>query len=311
MKDVLRFLLTEAPDSPSLDSVDAWWRRHLTVLPRFPLPADLALASGFRTDRLGYAFASGYHAALRSLFPQLPADRRVALCATESGGGHPNAIGTTLTPSGAGWKLEGVKTYVTLGPYAELLLVVATEGRDAQGRNRLRMVVVDAKKPGVQVEPLPPLDFVPEVPHAALRLEGVTVAPEDVLPGDGYTRYLRPFRTVEDCHVNLAVLGWLLKVGRRCGWPVTLREELVAVAVLMRALSKEDPSDPGVHVALGGALAQLHRAMERCETAWEGVDVETREKWQRDRHLLDLAAKVRGKRLESARQRLAGGAGED
>ncbi|RYZ34947.1 MAG: acyl-CoA dehydrogenase family protein [Myxococcaceae bacterium] len=311
MKDVLRFLLTEAPDSPALDSVEVWWRRHLALPPRFQAPADLALASGFRADRLGFAFASGYHAALRSLFPQLASDRRVALCATESGGGHPNAIETTLTPAGAGWKLDGTKTYVTLGTHAELLLVVATEGRDAQGRNRLRMVVVDAKRPGVRVEPLPPLDFVPEVPHAALRLEGVAVAPEDVLPGDGYTRYLRPFRTVEDCHVNLAVLGWLVKVGRRCGWPVALREELVSIAVMMRALANEDPSDPGVHVALGGALAQLGRALERCETAWEGVDVETREKWRRDRRLLDLAAKVRVKRLESARQKLAGGTGED
>ncbi|MCY1043764.1 acyl-CoA dehydrogenase family protein, partial [Corallococcus sp. bb12-1] len=269
MKDVLRFLLTEAPDSPALDSVEVWWRRHLAVLPRFPAPSDLALASGFRADRLGFAFASGYHAALRSLFPQLPADRRVALCATESGGGHPTAIETTLTPAGAGWTLDGTKTYVTLGTHAEVLLVVATEGRDAQGRNRLRMVVVDAKKPGVRIEPLPPLGFVPEVPHAALRLEGVAVASEDVLPGDGYTRYLRPFRTVEDCHVNLAVLGWLVKVGRQCGWPVALREELVSIAVLIRALSQEDPSDLGVHVALGGALAQMHRALERCETAWE------------------------------------------
>nr|WP_253899970.1 acyl-CoA dehydrogenase family protein [Corallococcus carmarthensis] len=262
-------------------------------------------------DRMGFAFSSGYQAALRSLFPQLPADRRAALCATENGGGHPSAMETKLTPQGTGWKLDGVKTYVTLGTHAELLLVVASEGRDAQERNRLRMVLLDARKPGVTVEPLPPLGFVPEVPHAALRLDGVEVAPEDVLPGDGYTRYLKPFRTVEDCHVNLAVLGWLVKVARRCGWPVALREELVAVAVMIHALALEDPSDPAVHVALGGALTQMHRALERCEVAWEGVDVEMRERWQRDRRLLDLASKVRAKRLEVARQRLAGGAGDD
>ncbi|NOK08222.1 acyl-CoA dehydrogenase family protein [Corallococcus exercitus] len=311
MKDVLRFLLTEAPDFPALDSVEAWWRRHLAVLPRFPVAADLALASGFRMDRVGFAFSSGYQAALRSLFPQLPADRRAALCATETGGGHPSAIETKLTPHGSGWKLDGVKTYVTLGTHAEVLLVIASEGRDAQERNRLRMVRLDARTPGVTVEPLPPLGFVPEVPHAALRLDGVEVAAEDVLPGDGYTRYLKPFRTVEDCHVNLAVLGWLVKVARRCGWPVALREELIANAVMIHALALEDPSDAAVHVALGGALTQLHRALERCEVAWEGVDVEMRERWQRDRRLLDLASKVRAKRLEVARQRLAGGAGED
>ncbi|WP_223635421.1 acyl-CoA dehydrogenase family protein [Corallococcus sp. EGB] len=311
MKDVLRFLLTEAPDSPSLDSVEAWWRRHLALASRFPVPADLALSAGFRMDRMGFAFASGYQAALRSLFPQLPRDTRAALCATETGGGHPGAMETKLTPRGAGWTLDGVKTYVSLGTHAEVLLVVASEGRDAQERNRLRMVRLDAKAPGVTVEPLPPLGFIPEVPHAALRLDGVEVAAEDVLPGDGYTRYLKPFRTVEDCHVNLAVLGWLVKVARRCGWPVALREELVSVAVMIRTLALEDPSDPAVHVALGGALTQLHRALERCEAAWEGVDVEMRERWQRDRRLLDLASKVRAKRLEAARQRLAGGAGDD
>ncbi|MFP2897695.1 acyl-CoA dehydrogenase family protein, partial [Corallococcus sp. 4LFB] len=293
MKDVLRFLLTEAPDFPALDSVEAWWRRHLAVLPRFPVAADLALASGFRMDRVGFAFSSGYQAALRSLFPQLPADQRAALCATETGGGHPGAMETKLTPRGSGWRLDGVKTYVTLGTHAQVLLVVASEGRDAQERNRLRMVRLDARTPGVTVEPLPPLGFVPEVPHAALRLDGVEVAAEDVLPGDGYTRYLKPFRTVEDCHVNLAVLGWLVKVARRCGWPVALREELVAIAVMLHALALEDPSDAAVHVALGGALAQVHRALERCEVAWEGVDVEMRERWQRDRRLLDLASKVR------------------
>ena len=58
MNDALRFLLTESPEPQPLDSVDTWWRRHLELLPRFPAPADLALAGGFRADRLGFAFAS-------------------------------------------------------------------------------------------------------------------------------------------------------------------------------------------------------------------------------------------------------------
>ncbi|WP_163997894.1 acyl-CoA dehydrogenase family protein [Pyxidicoccus caerfyrddinensis] len=310
MNDVLRFLLSESPEPLPLDSVDAWWKRHLELLPRFPAPADLALAGGFRADRLGYAFASGYHAAHRSLFPMLPADRPCALCATEPGGAHPSSIQTRLTDSVSGLKLRGEKTFVTLGTRAELLLVVATEGQDAQGRNRLRMVALDAKRPGVRVTALPELHFMPEVPHAELALEDVAVAPDEVLPGDGYSRYLKPFRTVEDCHVHLALLGWLLQVARRSGWPEPVREELLALAVMMRGLAQADPSEATTHLALGGALELAKRTVEKCEPLWAQTDAPTRERWARDRRLLDVAGKVRAKRLEAARQRTSGSKSE-
>ncbi|QDE96384.1 acyl-CoA dehydrogenase family protein [Myxococcus xanthus] len=305
MNDVLHFLLT-APAAPQvLDSVDTWWRQHLELSSRFSSPADLALAGGFLADRLGFAFASGYHAAHRRLFPELPAERTIALCATEPGGAHPNAIETRLTDAGAGPRLSGTKTFVTLGTRAELLLVVASEGQDAQGRNRLRMVAVDAKRPGVRLSALPELPFIPEVPHAELSLEDVAVASEDVLPGDGYARYLKPFRTVEDCHVQLAMLGWLLQVGRRSGWPDDVREELSTLAVMMRGLSQLDPTAASTHVALGGGLALTKRAvLERCEPLWAATDAITRERWARDRVLLGVAGKVRAKRLEAARQRI-------
>ncbi|QSQ18233.1 acyl-CoA dehydrogenase family protein [Myxococcus landrumensis] len=311
MNDLLSFLLTEPPESPALDSVEAWWRRHLALMARFPTPADLALAGGFGADRLGYAFASGYHAAHRFLFPMLPADSPTALCATEPAGAHPSAIQTRLTSSVSGWTLTGEKTFVTLGTSAELLLVVASEGQDAQGRNRLRMVCLDSKRRGVRVTALPELPFVPEVPHAELRLDDVAVSPDEVLPGDGYTRYLKPFRTVEDCHVQLALLGWLLQVARRCGWPDPVREELLALAVMMRGLAQADPSSAATHVALGGALARVKHTVTQCEPLWAQVDAPTRERWERDRRLLDVAGKVRAKRLESARLKLSGGAPRD
>lgn len=311
VNDILSYLLIEPPEPATLDSVAAWWRRHLELVSRFPAPADLALAGGFRSDRLGYAFASGYHAAHRFLFPTLAADRPTALCATEPSGAHPSAIQTRLLPAGSGWTLTGEKTFVTLGSFAELLLVVASEGQDPQGRNRLRMVCVDTRRAGLRVTELPELPFVPEVPHAELRLEDVAVSADEVLPGDGYTRYLKPFRTVEDCHVQLALLGWLLQVGRRCGWPDSTREELLALASMMRGLAQADPSSAATHVALGGALARVKHAVTQCEPLWAQVDATTRERWERDRRLLDVAGKVRAKRLESARLKLSGAEARD
>lgn len=306
MDAILRFLLTESPEPTPLGSVEEWWRRHLGLASRFPVTADLALAGGFMADRLGYAFGSGYHAALRSLFPQLPADVPAALCATEAGGNHPSALRTRLSASGDGsFRLEGSKAFVTFGTHARQLLVVATEGQDAQGRNRLRFVRIDAARPGVTVTALPETPFVPEVPHAELRLEGVAVAADEVLPGDGYVRYLKPFRTVEDCHVHAAFLGWLMQVARRSGWPEAVQDEILAVASAVRSLALSDPESPAVHVALGGALDLCGRLVERVSALWERVDAPTRERWERDRPLLQVAGKARAKRREVARQRLA------
>src|SRR5215471_3025842 len=118
------------------------------------LPSAAAVAGGAAADRLGVAFAAGYQAALKALFP-IVGDRRAALCATEKGGGHPKAIEARLE----GDAITGRKTFVTFGAEAEALLVVA---RVAESPSvRLRVGLVEARGPGVTFEPMPPLAFVP------------------------------------------------------------------------------------------------------------------------------------------------------
>lgn len=312
MDEILRFLLATPPPPEALRSLEDWWRQHLKLASRFQTPVDLALAGGFRADRLGFAFASGYHAALRSLFTGMPRDHRAALCATEAGGAHPSAIQTRLTGGDGGGplRLSGSKGFVTLGTAADTLFVVASEGLDEQGRNRLRVVMIDAHREGVHLNVLPETPFVPEVPHAELQLTNVKVSPDEVLPGDGYTRYLKPFRTVEDCHVHAALLGWLLQVGRRSGWPERVQDEVLALAATIRGLALADPTSPAVHVALGGALDLCQRLVKGLEEWWPQVDAPTRERWERDKALLGVAGKARAKRREAARQRLASGTHE-
>lgn len=311
MDDLLRFLLTAPPQPQSLSTLGDWWRQHCGLASRFTSPVEHAFAGGFVADRLGYAFASGYHCALRELVPHLPATHRAALCVTEAGGAHPSAMQTRLfRDEGRGLRLTGSKAFVTLGTHADTLFVVASEGLDARGRNQLRVIMLDARRSGVSLDELPPLPFVPEIPHAELRLENVRIAEGEVLDGDGYTRYVKPFRTVEDCHVHAALLGWLLQVARRSGWPEPLQDELLAVAMAILGLTREDPTSPAMHVALGGVLDQCQRLVQGLGEHWAKVDALTRERWERDRNLLNVAGKARLKRREVARQRLARGESE-
>jgi hypothetical protein len=303
MDEILKRLLTVEPEPGLLAGIDAWWALHARVSEGLARPVHRAMAGGFAADRPGYAFASGYHEALRRLLPEAgPA--RLALCATESGGAHPRAIATVLEPEGQGFRMSGDKRWATLGPHAQGFIVFASVGQDDQGRNRLAAVRVPADRAGIAIEPMPEMLFVPEIPHARLRFDRVRVEPDERLPGDGYERYLKPFRTIEDCHVHAALLAWFLQVARRASWPHDIVERLVLLLVAAAGLADADPGSPAVHIGLAGLIRGTEAILAECEQHWPGADDRTRALWQRDRALLGVASKARARRREVAWERL-------
>ncbi|WP_433757892.1 acyl-CoA dehydrogenase family protein [Nocardia sp. CA-135398] len=311
MDSVFDYLLTETPDPTPLESITDAWTRHRATADRFDTTVDIAIAGGFGADRLGFAFLSGYQQALRALLPDLSADELVAVSATEAGGAHPSAIATPVTETDGRWRVNGTKTFTTLGILARRLLVIASAGTSADGRNRLRAVLVDAAQPGVDVTNLPVVPFAPEIPHASVTFTDVAAEP---LPGDGYSDYLKPFRTIEDVHVLAATLGWLMRVGRESGWPRATLQRLLAAVAFVRGLDMDQPTAPGGHIALGGAYAYFEQVLTELEPQWAQADPVVRERWKRDRRLLATAGKVRAQRLTAAWQSVgmvAGAGGAD
>lgn len=272
---------------------------------RFPHPIDRAIACGFAADRVGFAFACGYQAAISALVPSLDPSRIASFCVTEETGNHPRAIHTRLVAGGSEYTLSGGKRWSTMAPLAEVLVVIATEGEGEGGRPRLRAVRVERGAPGLTVRQLPETPFVPEVPHAELALENVRISPDALLPGDGYTEYTKAFRTVEDLHVNAGVLAYLLSVVARFGFPESVRERGVALLVTARALGDADPRSPETHLALAGLLEQVARLVTEIEPEWARVEDAERQRWHRDRALVQVAGKAREQRRVRAWQDLA------
>lgn len=263
---------------------------------RAATPVDDALLGGLAADRLGFAFVAGYRAALARLFPTVRG--AAALCATEEGGAHPKAIQSTLRAEGDDFVLDGTKQWATLANDADVLLVLATLGAWG-GRQQLRIAVVPADAPGVERTPMPPTPFVPEVPHLRLRFTGVVVT--EVLEGDAWERYVKPFRTVEDLHVLAAAVGHLVRVGREQGWPQASMQALLTLAASLRSLAMEDPTEPGVHIA----MAELFGMLERVTASAPWTPGEVHNRWLRDAPILQIAGKARGARLEAAWRRIS------
>jgi hypothetical protein len=208
---------------------------------------------------------------------------------------HPRAIHTTLRDG----RLTGEKTFVTLGPHAEVLVVLANIGTDDLGRNRLVACAVDVPGEGVCVTPGPALPMVPEIPHGRLILEGAP--PSVVWPGDGYAGVSKPFRTLEDIHVHAALGAWLVGVALEARWPDPEVEALLASLAALDRVAALDPTAAGTHRALGGVLAMFAAQLERIEPLWTTASESVQQMWARDRVLLRIAGKARRSRLERAR----------
>ncbi len=266
-------------------------------------PFATAVRLGLRAATVSAAFAAGYQAALRALLPSLPAGEVVSLAATEAGGVTPKAILTTVTHDGGFVRLDGVKAFATLAPLAALHLVVARDGGTDE-RPRLVVAEVPQDAPGLVVTPLPETPFASEVPHAQLVLEGVRLPAAALLPADGWSDVLKPFRTHEDLHVFAGVGAHLVGEARRAG----LAEHAARLAALLAsiaALAALPVDDPGLHVALGGAIDLARAAADALLPA---LPPERAAALARDLPLLRVAEGARKVRSVRGWERLRGSA---
>lgn len=291
---------------PPCESVAQWWPRHREIADSAGDQFSRAILGGFASDRVGWAFASGYQAALRALFPDAPGERICALCVTETDGNSPKAIKSTLQKEGATWVLNGAKRWTTLGPDGALFYVAARDEAASGDRAAIRLVKISSDAQGLTVQNMPPTKFVPEIPHAQLQFENLRLAQGDFLPGDGHADYVKPFRTVEDIYVNAAVLAYLVREARRLAWPREWSERCISNLYCLQTLAAEPPSAPATHVGLAGALACAAELLTLADGHWNRTPGDAAAgRWTRDRALFSVAAKARTARTERAWQSLS------
>lgn len=252
--------------------------------------AQLAIIGGRLAATPGLAFLAGYQAALRALWPEAPASLG-AFCVTERRSVRPADMSTRLENG----RLSGCKDFVTGGSEADWFLVAARSEPEGESV-RISLCSVASDTSGVTVEALPPLPIATDIPHARLLLDG---AEAQALPGDGWDDYAKPFRTLEDIHVLLALSAWLYGVSLECRWPQALRLKLAGVLAAGSEVARLDPREAATHLLLGGVFAQFESLQAEFDFALNGAG-EWAALWRRDRGLLKIAGSARQKRLEQA-----------
>ncbi|WP_449104854.1 acyl-CoA dehydrogenase [Pseudomonas mohnii] len=254
-------------------------------------PFDLAVAGGRMMATPGLAFLVGYQAALRMLWPSAPLSLG-ALCATEQRSLRVADMQTRLHDL----RLSGRKDFVTAGDAADWLLIAARS--EAPGDDPcLSLAVVYPGEPGVRVEKLAPIPLMPDISHGRVFLDNALC---ELLAGDGWDAYVKPFRTLEDIYVLSAMTAWLYGVGQDSGWPQALQLRLLALLAGCAEVSRQAPNNPCGHVLLGGLFAQFEGLKAEINQALADGPPQWAAMWQRDQAVMDLAAGARGKRLAKA-----------
>ena len=103
-------------------------------------------------------------------------------------------------------------------------------------------------------------------PARPIALHDVRVAADSLLPGDGYDRYVKPFRTIEDTHINAALMAWLLREARVRGWPASLCGTPGRGACGAPAREHDGSASATCRVVSPGALAWRRGQLLRRET---------------------------------------------
>ncbi|HKU85228.1 MAG TPA: acyl-CoA dehydrogenase family protein [Casimicrobiaceae bacterium] len=152
----------------------------------------------------------GSDAQKRGILPDVAAGKRIAAFALSEpdAGSDVAAIATTGVRDGAGWRLDGVKTWISNGGLADFYVVFArTQPAADKPSHGLSAFIVDAATPGLDATER--IDVSAPHPLGTLRLASCRVGADRLLgaPGDGFRiamGTLDLFRTT----VGAAALGF-------------------------------------------------------------------------------------------------------
>ncbi len=211
-------------------------------------PGELALAGGALADRLAWVFVSGYQAAVRQCFEALVAGSGWTCLAAAEGREGP---GCTLTADGAGFLLNGEKSWIAGAASLESLVVSVGEGE--QGC----FAGVAADAPGVSIDLPRTPGFLGEMSQGVARFTGtpvVRVLREPVRA--------RAFRGAEPLYVMLALNACLRSRAMSAGQDalVTLTEQAIAQGrTLTAVLEDKQAIVPGLQ-ALRSLTSQVLKA---------------------------------------------------
>ena len=177
---------------------------------------------------------------------------------------------------------------------------IHTKEHAIAARPNIKMLSIPANLSGIQIEPMPSLPFVPEISHGTATFEHADIQTEQILSGDGYTQYVKPFRTHEDIHVLAAVIGFRIGEAINSNWPQSSIEAHLMLLSSLLSLDTNNLTDPTVHIIFALCRAQFRDLVQQTDNEFKKNNPKGFSDWERDKALLDIASKAHKVRTQRA-----------
>ncbi|MCE2029688.1 hypothetical protein [Sessilibacter corallicola] len=284
----------------SLQEQPAAW---LTTLSQYfnSTSIQCSFIGGYYAHSVGYAFCAGYQNAVKSLFGN-QRNELVSLSITENGNAHPRNIQTIYNVDSG--TLNGVKHFVMLADQVDELYVLAKISKrelSEDQRSSFKILHIRSDLEGVTIQTQPPLPMISDIKQGFAHFKNVPITPDNVLKGDAYTNYVKPFRTYEDVHVISALLGYLFSVVNRNPWPQGINVNITDLKIRLQSISSSDLTAAATHLELDAVIYNFKQLIEQIEEHWQRSQPPEYTAWLRDKAILKIAEYTRRKRTERAK----------
>ncbi len=266
------------------------------------LPIDKAIIGGFTCQQFSFTFMAGYQAALEKMFPTIAPNEFKALCVSEEKGSHPKAIQTTLTNH----QINGLKTYITAGSEVAHLLVLCKTEIVVNDRPLLKMVHLPSNANNIKITDFE-LAFMRDVKHGKLALNNTKITADQILEGDGFSQYTKPFRILEDICVGAAYQAMLLRQAVDHKWEENVRDQILLNIYTLKKLFSLPLSARETHLLLAANDRNFENLLPSIEyNITNHAPVNFKEDWEQNKQVIVLGRKVKAIRLSKARNMLFG-----
>jgi hypothetical protein len=289
-------------------SISEWHQHFLNITEKPPSTLEQAALGGRYCTNMSYAFSAGYQSAIQSLFK--PNTRSLSsVCITEKEGNQPKNINSTLTKHKQSWQLNGSKSFITGANDAKQLYIAVadkpgsekhpnestkkeTTERTVSIKPKIKMLSVPADQAGVNIVQMPSFPFVPDVSHGIANFEHVNIQATQILAGDGYSQYIKPFRTHEDIHVLAAIIGFRIGEAIDSNWSKSSIEAHLMLLSSLLSLNPENFAEATTHILFSGCRTQFNALVQQTDDEFKQNNPEGFSSWKRDKALLDIASKA-------------------
>ncbi len=307
LKNFLDTVFGEAHPRQKCESVSEWvpvWKD--AQLHTQPFDPWLAAVSGaLQADRLAWAFFCGYQGAIQSAFPTQARHSQVgAYCVNESNR-KITEIATVIHREDRGMLLSGSKSWVLSEIPGLSLFVLAKIGNGpTAGPGSMTVVFIPADSTGVSRGDTRLQPMVPELAHGSVEFDSVRLEEAQVIEGDGYSDFAKPFRLKEDLFVTSSALAYLLGEARAGKWSTSWCQRCISAMSMLGQCTDLDPASSATHIVAAGALSFSGELIRESEGLWTSGQVECLNRWKRDMPILGLGKEAGRMRIATSWERV-------